>query len=88
MKRIFGIAIAAILFLWVITPALADPARCMPVDSMITGLAQQHGETPVARGVLFNGNLLLVFATPDGATWTHVVVTPGGVACSVASGDA
>ncbi|MDJ0608810.1 MAG: hypothetical protein QNJ67_07515 [Kiloniellales bacterium] len=50
-------------------------------------LARNHGETPAQIGVSNNGALVEVLTRPDGATWSILVTTPGGLSCLVAAGE-
>lgn len=43
---------------------------------MVAKLSQRYGERPVAVGVTDTGQLLEVYATEDGATWTIIVTGP------------
>jgi hypothetical protein len=84
-------------FLGPITMALALAACCggaeaqerMPcakLAAVTAGLAEQFGEKPVAAGLQADGRMLEIFASPDGATWTAVAISPARVACVVATG--
>ena len=47
---------------------------------------KKHKESQAAIGVASNGNLLEVYATADGSTWSIVMTNPQGVSCVVAIG--
>jgi len=72
-------------------PTLAMAAQgpeCAPFDAVVAKLAQSYSERPVARAINSEGQLLLVmFASPDGATWTEVGVRASDhVACIIGAG--
>ena len=46
-----------------------------------------HDEAPVALGLASNGNLMEVFASGLGETWTLVMSMPNGISCVVAAGE-
>ena len=59
---------------------------CSSKDTFIKHLKTRFNEEPVATGLVVSGKLLVMFASPDGATWTALSIDPSGVACMVASG--
>ena len=66
-------------------PAVAQQeSRCGTLEQVEAILAKD-GEAQVQAGLgQMNGNhLSLIYATPNGDTWTAVVVGPTGVACVV-----
>lgn len=70
---------------------LADSAKaaspqCAPIDQVVEGLARNYGEELVGDGGGPNGSRLMVFAHPDGDTWTVIGLMPDGTACLIASG--
>jgi|ETNvirnome_2_130_1030620.scaffolds.fasta_scaffold05085_2 hypothetical protein len=49
-------------------------AQSLPRSLIVKSLAEQHGERPVAWGVITRGNMVIeVFRTDDGSTWSIVV---------------
>jgi hypothetical protein len=82
------IAIAMMLVIW----ATATPAAAQNVCTSRTEVAKQlagdHSETPVAAGLAASGEVVEVFSSNDGATWTIVLTRPGGISCLVATGEA
>jgi len=88
-----GAIVGAILTLYAITPALSQEgppqARpgCMPLIELRGRLAQEYHETEVAGGLAKNGPAIVVFASPDGETWTIVGVQPNGMACFLSVGE-
>lgn len=87
MKRLFGIAAAAVLFLWLSFPIAASPV-CGDRSKVIASLAEKYSEKPVAVGVTSNGGVIEVLKAPDGETWTIIFTYPNGPSCLVASGNA
>ena len=87
MKRAFGIALAAILFLWPSFPIAASPV-CGDRQKVLARLADKYSEEPVAIGVTANGGVIEVLVAPDGTTWTILFTYPSGPSCLVASGEA
>lgn len=67
-------------------PTQAAPA-CAPHAEALAILAKQYRERRVAAGVSNGGELVEVFATKDGATWTILVTAPNGISCIVAAGE-
>ncbi len=45
-------------------------------------------ETPIALGLEKRGDVVEIFSSGDGATWTMVFTRPDGETCLVASGEA
>jgi hypothetical protein len=71
--------------------ALARPAAdqrlpCADYREVRRQLAAGYGEAPLALGLRSNGDLLQVFASPEGGSWTIVSTTPQGLACILAAG--
>lgn len=71
---------------------LADSARaatsqCAPIDQVVEGLAANYGEELIGDGGGAGGSRLMVFAHPDGKTWTVIGLMPDGTGCLVASGN-
>lgn len=61
---------------------------CASRPDLVRWLGRNFGETPVARGLEANGNLLELFSEVQGATWTVVLTTPAGFSCIVSEGKA
>lgn len=78
---------AAMLISLAAPAAAQSPPICMPIDELQAAL-KKHNETPILRALIDSGNVLLIFASPDGSGWTAVVVAPTGVACVGAMGVA
>src|SRR5262245_13678486 len=70
-------------------PAVAatGQAVCDRRDNIVQRLGASYEEVAQSTGLDANGNLLEIFASPQG-TWTALVTNPRGVACIVAAGEA
>jgi hypothetical protein len=70
------------------TPAFAEDepdTRCLPLDKQIERMAHDFHESPIAVGIS-EKSLLMIFASPNGETWTVVKVGPDKTACMVDGG--
>jgi hypothetical protein len=56
-------------------------------DEVVAQLGGAYKEAPVAGGIAANGNILEVFAAPDGASWTIIVTRPDGMSSVIAEGE-
>ncbi len=71
-----ALAIALLLGLWAgLKPASAQ-SMCMTHVEIMKQLDARFSETQVAIGLASNGQLLEVFSTGDGSTWTIVMTKP------------
>lgn len=70
-----------------ITTALASQPQCGEKDEIFKQLLQQYHEKPISFGLSTRGNMTIVTASPDGATWTVVGVNPDGQACLFDAGE-
>lgn len=66
--------------------ARAQPLQCGPAERVIESLVVQYGEGLVSSGAGPNGTRMMIFAHPDGDTWTFLGILPDGQACFIASG--
>ena len=62
------------------------PVPCHDYREIRRQLADRYGEAPVSLGMRSNGEVLQVFASPQGGTWTIVSTSPSGLACILAAG--
>lgn len=60
---------------------------CGVRDRLVEQLRNQYQEVPQARGLTTGGDLIEVFASPQG-TWTILLTYPNGQSCLVAAGEA
>lgn len=82
-------AIPALILAALSSPALAqeEGPPCAPFHQVEAKLAAEFMETRIAQGVTSSGQaMLVIFASPNGETWTAVMVRPGGLACMAAAG--
>ena len=73
-------------------PAVAEQAMVQthPCDawvSTVVMLKEKYGEEPVGRGQGGPDSVVTLFASPNGATFSIVVVYPSGMSCLVAMGS-
>lgn len=84
MKTRIAFALAALLI-----PAAAQsqmPRVCASPQAIVDGLTEKAHETEIGSGTDFAGNLMSVFRSADGKTWTIVLTQPGGPSCVVSLG--
>lgn len=82
----FAFAALALLTVFAAWPLLAQ-GNCGGYADAAAALSSRWGEAPVGGGLDAQGNLVQVWANLDTGTWSVLVLTPGGPACLVASGD-
>ncbi len=56
-------------------------------DQVVAQLGARYKEAPVAGGIAANGNILEVFASADGRSWTIIVTRPDGMSSVIAQGE-
>ncbi len=69
------------------TPAAAQTV-CMSRAGILEQLSSKYAETPISLGLEKLGNVVEIFSSGDGATWTMVLTRPDGETCMIASGEA
>jgi hypothetical protein len=67
-------------------PALAQKPPCGPFEDMRANLKKDRHETILQTGLVDERTLIVVFAAPNGETWTILSVDSSGFACAVAGG--
>ena len=85
MLRVFG-ATALALGLLLAAGAAQAQTGCSNHEAISEALASGYGEKPVAGGLSTAGDLIQIFATADGETWTLVRVRPDGTSCVIGAG--
>jgi hypothetical protein len=65
----------------------AQQPMCGTLKSVREGLNKQFKEVEMGGGFINESAAVLLFATPDGASWTLVTITPNGGACILAGGQ-
>jgi hypothetical protein len=92
--RRYAAAIPAIILLFA-SPAVAQETlplivqgdqRCGDYAAIAAELAERYREQRIASGLDANGNVIAVFASRDGETYTVLRVQPTGPACIVSAG--
>ena len=88
--KINGLAVVAGLTTFVAADVVrAQQGVRMPCDKsqeVARQLSSRYDEAPIAFGLQSNGNLLQVYASEDGGTWTIVSTSPTGISCIVGAG--
>ncbi len=78
--------LAALLLL--ATPAVAQQQQaCGNYVEMAKNLKDKFSEQRVAMGLNQKGDAVVIFASPNGATWSALTVQPTGTACMVGAGS-
>jgi hypothetical protein len=67
--------------------SLAQQRACGPRADLVAHLADKYREAPIAIARTDDGQVIEVFASPQGETWSVVVTTAIGVSCLVVSGQ-
>ncbi len=86
IRTLIALLVAALLAGFAAMPSRAQ-GTCAPRTDLARLLSQRHDETPVALGLASNGNLMEVFASRLGETWTLVMSMPNGISCVIAAGE-
>ncbi|MCU0902429.1 MAG: hypothetical protein MUE83_00960 [Tabrizicola sp.] len=76
---------AALLFTVLLVQDAKAAPQCDSAERVLQLLADRYGEERVGEGSA-GGGKLLIFAHPDGDTWSVVILLPDGQACLLASG--
>jgi len=71
-----------------LSPSVAIAAECGPRDVAIIQLAERYGESRVSAGLADNGVIVETYANLATGSWTLGAVTPDGMFCLVATGQA
>jgi hypothetical protein len=61
-------------------------AQCLPVTVMHDRLKAVYDEQQLAYGLMGNGVMLELWASPGGETWSVLLVSTEGMSCLTASG--
>ncbi len=72
-------------------PAASQSALHQPYgfsrDEIVSQLGERYKEVPVAGGLATNGNILEVFSSADGRSWTIIITRPDGRSRVIAEGE-
>ncbi len=82
-----ALAIALLLGLLASLKPASAQSMCMAHVEMMKQLDVRFSESQVAIGLASNGQLLEVFSTGDGSTWTIVITKPDGMSCVLTTGE-
>ncbi len=83
-----GAALLLLLGTWIGTTPAAAQTVCMNRADVLEQLSSNYAETPIALGLEQRGDVVEIFSSGDGATWTLVFTRAHGATCLVASGEA
>lgn len=90
-RALSALLLALASFVALAVPGRADEAavpECGPFGDIQTKLARDYGEFILLAGKFGSEpGSAIVFANPDGTTWTIVSLLPDGTGCLAASGD-
>jgi len=82
-----SVALILVLFLlFLMNMAHAQQQMCAPFDEMRETLASQYHETEVGTGMVSDTDVLMLFASPGGETWTILGLNVSGIACIKSAG--
>ena len=81
------LAMGVFLFLvsFLLISGLAEAAACGKRPDVVEMLRKRHGEQPAQIALTADGQVLEIWANPDGA-WTLLLTSPKGFACIQATG--
>ncbi len=80
------VAVALLLGLTFVSRPADAQSIAAPRAEIVKQLGNAYAEAPVAIGLTQDGNVIELFTTGDGSTWTMVVTSPDGLSRVVASG--
>ncbi len=91
IARIFAaIGLAPTLMMAAVT--LSSPANaqavCLAHADLVKQLSTRYAEEPMGIGLGNDGNVMQLFTSKDGNTWTLVRTLPDGTSCMMAGGEA
>ena len=88
-RRLVVIVAAVALIASAVT--LSGPAAAQsltrPRAEVLKILSKNYAEAPIEMGLTRTGNVIELFASNDGSTWSLVVTSPDGLSRVVASGE-
>ena len=83
-----GAALLLMLGSWFGTSPAGAQNLCMSRTNVLKQLSSKYAETPISLGLEKSGDVIEIFSSGDGDTWTMVLTRPGGETCMIASGEA
>jgi hypothetical protein len=67
--------------------AAAAQEMCADHKQALEYFMKSHNERPTVNAVMDSGAVLQILTSPNGATWTMLIVRPDGKSCLIASGS-
>ena len=80
-------AVALIASSVIVSGPAAAQSLSQPRAEILKILGENYAEAPIEMGLTRAGNVIELFASRDGSTWTLVVTSPDGLSRVVASGE-
>jgi hypothetical protein len=80
----FWIVLAVILVTWPL--AVQGQSFCMKHSDFVVIIAKEFQETLAGHGILSDKQVLAVFVSPRGATFTVAFTTSEGITCPIGAG--
>lgn len=74
------------LLVGAIRSSWAQASACAPAPAIIGALKDRYHEVDVGGGQVDGRTVVRIFASPDGKTFTVLVITATGLACVIAAG--
>lgn len=76
----------AILFIFAASMPAQAMGMCGKRDDFVRSLAAQYNEQPIALGIAGEVNLVEIYNSGPGGSWTMLVTVPEGSSCIIAAG--
>lgn len=70
-----------------VTASARAESSCAPRAEVIEALTKGYTERSVGMGLASDGNMIEMFQSKDGASWTIVVTLPNGMSCPAFAGQ-
>ncbi len=88
MLRVLGATLLALALLLGVRAQASAQSVCTTHSEVTKQLESRHAESRVGIGLASTGQVLEVFTTGDGSSWTIVMTRPDGMSCVIAAGEA
>lgn len=86
MKRILFALSVAMSLASCGAPAYAQQAQCGSAAEMVEKLEKEFHEIQIGGGIVGDQTIVVIYAAPDGSSWTALSMGTDGSACLIASG--
>lgn len=83
---LIGSLVVAVVMYAATVLAHAQSGVCTLWPAMKESFAKSYDELPIGGGVINQQQIVTVMASPDGSTFTIVIVNSNGLACAVIAG--